>query len=695
MDNLISIDFETYLIDERNPSPKPVCLSYYYIDHKKEENKGIVIGFDGMEAFLKDILSSNKRIIAHNMRFEALVIDEHFKSLRPLLYRKIDNKELICTKVYEQLLDNIRKKPSYRFDLASMVMNYFNTDISEDKKNPDAWRLRYNELDGIALEDWPQEAIDYAIDDSVWAHKVYLEQKKEPLDIYLSVAADIYLNKMGNAGIAVDPKRVETLEQELLDKLTPKYKNLEKHELTVFDEKSGKYKKKMNNLRTFLTEKIETVEKTAKGTIATSSEAIERYMSAVKEGSEVAGIMQDYLDVMKYEKILTAFVSRLKKALPDEPLIRTNYRSAVSSGRTSSSSSSQYASVNMQQMPREVPNVTYDIRNCFVPRPGNCIVSIDYSGLELASTANQLKVLTGQTNMLDIVNSGKNPVDMHSMLAYRIMNIKEKTKETYESFVANKKKSPYKEYRQLAKPINLGFPGGIGYDTMRSLLAREGIYPKLVVLETSEYEESLSWKRSACRKEGYPVRVRRIGFREYQLIYDELVLLKQELFALYPDLEYFLTDGHYKYLTGHSKMVKNEFDEWEKEEMYAFEVGDFKRDWCMYTQVCNGLLMQSPAAIGAKKAMVKIIKMYGNSEVLKPLAFIHDEIVFEVKHDDKMYNLIKDISEIMIDEMQSELPHVRIAVEAEAFEYWKKAGGFYDVTYFKDPKSFDLKTIDN
>ena len=690
---LIAIDFETYLISAEEPIPRPVCLSYYYIDDNGAEQTGIVTGRDGMEAFLSEQLSSQKKIIAHNFNFEAQVIDKHFPNLRSLLYGKFERKEVICTKVHEQLIDNIRKKPLYSVALDRLVKHYFEVDISEDKKNPDSWRLRYGELDGVPLDNWPEEAKRYAIDDSKWAYEVHLKQKETPMDTDLSIAADFYLNKMGLYGVLVDPNRVETLESELNEKLKPRYESLMAVGLCGL-KKNGKYGKKMNNLREYIKEHVENVEKTAKGTVATSSESISHYLAAMDEDSEPAKVLQNYLDVMKYEKILTAFVSRLSQAVAQEDkLVRSNYKAVVSSGRTSSSTSPQYASVNIQQMPRSVEDVTWDIRNCFVPRPGYKICSIDYAGLELASTAHQLKNLTGKTDMLNIINSGEKPVDMHSMLAYRIMNLKEKTKETYETFVANKKSAPYKDYRQLAKPINLGFPGGIGYDTMRSLLAREGINPKLVVLETAAYEDSLVWKRGACRKEGYPVRIRRIAPREYQLIYDELFLLKQELFSLYPDLEYFLQEGHNKYLTGEFKMVKNEYDEWEKEPMYAFTVGDFRRDWCMYTQVCNGLLMQSPAAIGAKRAAVKIMQVYGNSSIVRPIAFIHDELVFEVSETCDLKAVIADLSETMIDEMQTILTDVRIAVEAEVFDYWKKAGGFYEALYWKDPDNkFDLRS---
>jgi len=684
MVKLIAIDFETYLISAEEVIPRPVCLSW-----ADDLNTGLVATKTEMETVLKNYLEDdNVVIIAHNAEFEGNVIDKHFPNLQSALYKKFLDGKFTCTKVYEQHISNIEQRGLHSFALDSLVKKYFKLDISEDKKNPDAWRLRYHELDGIPVDEWPEEAKRYAIDDSKWALKIYKLQQENKLNIDLSVCADFFLNKMGNLGITTDHDRVLLLEKELIAKLTPKYKALEEKGLTQLGI-NGKYKKNVNNLRAYITENVTALEYTAKGSVAVASEVLVRYLGSLPEDSKVKDTLQNYIDIMKSEKILTAFVSRLKEA---NPYIRSRYKAVVSSGRTSSSTSQNYPSVNIQQMPRAVQGVTWDIRNCFIPRKGYKIVSIDYAGLELASTAHQLNSLLGMHDMLDTINSGEEPVDMHSMLAYRLMNLKEKTKETYKSFVSKKKEAPYKDYRQLAKPINLGFPGGIGYDTMRTLLARDNIFPKLQVLESSPFENQLTWKRSRCRKEGYPVRIRRVEEKKFELIYDELVGLKQELFGLYPDLEYFLKNGHLNFLTGNHKMMKNEYGEWEKEPMYGFEVQGFNRDWCTYTQLCNGLLMQSPAAIGAKKAMVEIIRRFSGDKRIHPLAFIHDEIVFEVLTNDEMYAIIEEISEIMIDKMQSVLKDVRITVEAEAFDYWKKAGGFYEKTYWKDANNKELKS---
>ena len=182
------------------------------------------------------------------------------------------------------------------------------------------------------------------------------------------------------------------------------------------------------------------------------------------------------------------------------------------------------------------------------------------------------------------------------------------------------------------------------------------------------------------------IRIERISKVEYALVYDELVGLKAELFSLYPELQRFLKEYHKRGLTGETKAMKNDYGEWEKEPMYAYKVGDFQRDWCTYTAYCNGFLMQTPAAIGATMAMSNIIEKYQDSDNVIPLAFIHDEIIFEVKDDKYKFSFIEDIANILIDSMQDTLPYVRITVEASLMDYWKKSGGEWEKTYSKAPK---------
>lgn len=679
----IAIDFETNLISELEPCPAPICLSLF--DGK---NKELLVDLKEIETRLQKLLiDNNTYIITHNAQFELNVIDTHFKALRDLIYIKLEKGKIICSKVVEQLINCNRERPIHSFSLSNLVNNYLKVDISEDKNDKNSWRYRYSELKNVPLKNWPKEAVKYAIDDSIFAYTIYVyHQKEHQIEYKDSVKADFYLNKMALQGMDVDLDRVLLLEKEVKALMKPNQDLLIKEGL-LEETKKGTLKRNLIRFKHFCETEVENqiLEKTSKNNISTSAESLTKYVAHTKteKGRE---ILNAYLNLMKYDKVCTTYIQRLKTS---KGKIRTSYSAVVNSGRTSSSTTEFYPSVNIQQMPREIKNVTWDIRNCFVPRKGFKICSIDYSGLELASTAHRLKQLTGRTNMVDIINKGNTPPDLHSLLAYRIKNIKERTAVTYEEFVSKKKESGFKEYRQLAKPINLGFPGGIGYDNMRTILSKEGIHPKIEILATARYEERLVYAYRAAKSKGYPVRIRRAAWNEYQLIYDELVLLKETLFGLYPDLEYFLKEGHLKYTTGKIKKVKNEFNEWENEPMYKFEFLDFKRDWCMYTQICNNSLMQSPAAIGAKRAISEVVKKYGNSEDMRPLAFIHDEIVFEVIDDIenkhiRLKDICKDVSEIMLDKMQEVLYHVRIAVEVEVFDYWKKSGGFYTKQYWKN-----------
>lgn len=676
----IGIDFETHLISKDSPNPKPVCLSYYFVDSNQNIRQDILVK-DEIESFLLKILSSSEtRIIAHNATFELLVIHEHFPNLKSLVRNKLELGHIICTQIFQVLLDNVvvRKNASPNYSLKALIKYYYDVDMV---KGGDSWQLRYQELEFIPKADWPKEAIEYSLADAKWCYKLFMEHQKQNLNITYapSVEAAFYLNHAGTQGMTVDPNRVNTLEKEISNILKPHYQFLISKELVEF--KKGKYKKALGKLRDLLAKNLD--EKflifTPKGGLKLSEEALSTYI-ANAEG-EIKAVLEAFLAIAEYEKIQTAFISRLSGA----EIVRTTYNSVVRSGRTSSRTSDHYPSINIQQIPRKVNNVTYDIRNCFVPRGGYVICSIDYSGLELASCAHRLAIVTGENAMQHLLNAGTEPADLHSTLAAKIKSSTESTIITATDFLAHKKDKGYAEYRQLAKPINLGFPGGIGYDVMRTTLAKEGIYPKFKVLDSCKYEKPLQITARQLRKKGYAVRVRQVKWDLYQLVYDELVELKRQMFSLYPDLAAFLGEEHTKYLNGKTKKVKNEFGIWETEELYDLQVETFIRKNVTYTEFCNGMLMQSPSAIGAKKAFVGAAKEFFDHPEVRVLAFIHDEILFEIKNNENMVKNIARASEIMIDKMHEVLYSVRIAVEAEVANQWQKAGGFYSKTYWKDP----------
>lgn len=646
---LVAVDFETYLIDKTAIFPKPVCLS----------------AFNGTEAFLfrgqemfdyLDKALEEDTIIAHNAVFECGVIIKHFPSLQEKLFNALDEDRIVCTKINEELLDNGREKKVNRYNLAHLVQHYFNEDISAGK-GEDAWRMRYSELENV--EHWPQEAIDYAIDDSIWAYKVH--QRQGVLEYKLAVKAAVYLNLIGSTGMLLDNSRVDILKKEVTEYLQPRYNYLIEHDLCVFDK--GKHKKQMKKLAEYISDLEIDKRYTAKGNIKVDGESLDNYLAQLPEDK----VLKTFYEISKYEKILSAYLNRMSET----DVIYTQYSTTKTSGRSSSNSSSLFPSMNIQQMPRQVPNVSYDVRNCFIPRKGFKLLSIDYAGLELCSTAHQLYKFYNRSKMRDLLNQGDEPTDMHSMLAARLQHV------TYEEFIKNKAK--YKDVRQKAKPINLGFPGGIGYEVMRNQLWKDGIKTQYKILHTEEKKRNLHYFLHQLSRPD--LRIARTKKNEYALVQDELVLLKRQFFDLYPELEWFLKEGHLKFQDGGVRYVKNDFDEWEEEPTHTYTIAGYTRTGCTYTALCNGYLMQTPAAIGAQHAVCKIVNKYYNHPDVQPLAFIHDELVFEIKEDRK--DIVENLAYMMIDEMKKVLSSVRITVEASMMDQWQKEDGFWTEKYWK------------
>lgn len=651
---LRAIDFETNPISVGAIFPSPICVSTH-----SENGSNLYIGKD-MEQRLYKWLREDT-IIAHNATFELCVILTHFPNMKDIVQKALEEDRIICTLINEQHININREKPLNKMNLAALVLHHFKTDISETK-GEDSWRTRYNELEHTPLIQWPKEAVDYAIDDSVWAYKLHKQQIN--VESSLSLKCSVALNMMASEGMTISPERVETLKKEVMEFLQPKYDFLIQEGFCSPVKNKDIPKKKVKKLKEYIEVMPLEFMYTAKGSISVTGEAIEYYRNQIENP-----ILKAFSEIAEYEKVLSSYVSRME----GENIIYTSYSTVKNTGRTSSSGSTLFPSLNIQQLPREVKNVTYDLRNCFIPSPGFKILSIDYAGLELASTSHQLYSVYGRSKMRDTINEGESPIDMHSKLAAYLKKM------SYTEFLERKKE--LKHVRTLAKPINLGFPGGLGFDTMRKLLYMAGIKTKFKILHKAIRKEHLSHLLFSLKAPD--LRIARLNKEEWALVQDELVELKRAFFSLYPELEDFLKHKHKEFIMkGSTKWSKNEYGEWELDDMYKYSVGGFERSWCTYTAFCNGFLMQSPAAQGAKGAVCAIYNKYVDNKDMFPKAFIHDEILFEVREGRE--DLIEEASCIMIEEMQKVLNSVRITVEASLANEWTKTNEYWTKQYWRN-----------
>ena len=115
---------------------------------------------------------------------------------------------------------------------------------------------------------------------------------------------------------------------------------------------------------------------------------------------------------------------------------------------------------NVQNQRRDKPGRP-SVRECFVARPGRCLIAIDHTGLELSTLAQCCIWLLGAHRMADRINAGE---DEHSHIGCAILHM------TYADFRAalkGEQKYVAKNARNNGKVVNFGCPGGMGWRTLR------------------------------------------------------------------------------------------------------------------------------------------------------------------------------------------------------------------------------------
>lgn len=340
------------------------------------------------------------------------------------------------------------------------------------------------------------------------------------------------------------------------------------------------------------------------------------------------------------------------------------------------------------------PKLTWEVRNCYVAREGYKLVTIDYNNLELLATGHQLKEVLGWSELVNIINEGEVPTDLHSKYAAMLMSREQKKDVTYEEFIANKKVKEYAAYRQKGKPMSLGRPGGMGIDTIGVQCKKEGIelgYKEIIKCDNESLIKRKFWQHCKGRPN---LRIKRTGRKEWAIVYDEVVGLRDALDELYPCLKTFLKETHKKFIIPNEmKLTFNEWGEKEWEPYYKFNSMGVSRKYCTYTEFCNGFLMQSPSASMAKKAGYDMFRKFEDNPDVHMLFFIHDEFGLEIKDDGNLKKHIYEACEVMIDACRDMLYHVSCAVEWSINDYWSKANNQEDGVCYKKLQHKELQHL--
>ena len=700
MAQVIGWDVETHRIEDGNITPRLVCLSMaggedtlaaakewwringadVYVGGQRDTDISctpsgdweIVTGRDKADDLLCFGVEQADVLVAHSGAYDWGVMMNENDGWTDILFHLIEEGKIADTRVRQMLLaistdefqfDKGMKLPPKGFGLAYCVLKYFGKDISGDKKDPMAWRLRYSELDGIPVTVWPRKAVRYAAEDATWARRVYLKQaipkqiKTYPVVDNLGVvvnekeqvAAALSMQLMAIHGVYTDRDAVDSFSSEVEKTANKNHEvakalgflrinrckfcegtgwNGEVGALNVcsacygYDDRSCQAKAVYNfrGTKPFKVSKdsgrLRALISRAYGGDPPMSAASSRFPGGqVKtdadtlKGSGDSGLIQ-YEDTLSAQKLLNTYVPTLKLGI-DKP-ITSSPNVLVRSGRTS------WRRPNFQNPPR-----ADGFRDCFIPRDGKVFASIDYASLELATLAQVCLHLFGYSQLADLINGGTDP---HLWFAAKLAGI------DYEEAVALRDSGDpmIKERRQNAKIANFGLPGGLGVNTL--VVYAKGFGVKLTFNEADDLIKS--WKSS------------------------------------FPEMkEYFKMMSNADRSTGGSFVLQ--------------QLGSNRvRGGCFYTSGCN-TLFQGLAADGAKAAMWDLTKqmyidrtspLYG----VRCWAFIHDEFLFEGP-EETAHVWAPHASKIMVAAMKRFTPDINIeAVPALMTRWFKSAEERYD-----------------
>jgi hypothetical protein len=325
------------------------------------------------------------------------------------------------------------------------------------------WRLRYGELDGVPVEQWPPAARDYASRDASATLEVYQAiVRKFPADVLKPGPAEAYASlayQLTHAwGVKTDATKVNALRQATTERLLAWREDLVKAGLVKVGKphpKTGlvKYTKDTKQAKARMLGVLPDPPKTATGEVSLDEEAC-----ALSGDS----LLQTYSAYGRADTFLGR-VEDLANGV-DFPL-QCRFDTLLDSGRSSASSgkgkkkgtwSGPMRGTTIQNMGQEG-----GARETLTPRPGRVFVQADYARCELHAAGQYFLDTFGYSMLAKVLNSG---VDIYTWFGEHAFP------------------GAGKAGRKPSKPIVLGTPGGMG-PTLLAITAQTGYGVTMTVEE--------------------------------------------------------------------------------------------------------------------------------------------------------------------------------------------------------------------
>jgi DNA polymerase I-like protein with 3'-5' exonuclease and polymerase domains len=690
-DGAMAFDTETTLI-EPGVTPELIVLTF------ATNHAAYIVSPDQLPEWVQMVAASGCPLVAHNFAFDYHVVHHALDFVEDIRVWKqmVEDNRVWDTMILDfliRLANGEEDGPLRPSSLLDLCKHYLNTDIS--KALQCEWYQWYQK----PLEEVPDEFLAYALHDARATRELYNElhpvakhlashnncviEEFGYLTHHTQIKGAIALADCSKVGIKVDQKAQQEVGVEIKLQIQDRVNWLTEHYPSLF--KRDVVKKRKGQL----------IVNPITGVPSIDSKALRVYLLSVAaelnlpnksipmtDKSQEITTSGDFWSEHKHPFIqawqdmtnkatLLNFVDQIKIGS-----VNPKYQALVRTGRTSCSKP------NLQQMPK-----AEWFRKLFVPRDGTTFVIADYNAIELRCLAAICKSRFGFSRLAETFAEG---VDPHAYTAASLLNMEFKT------FMGLKSTEPKKfaKYRQAAKAVNFGVPGGLGAKALMAYsLAQYGVEMTLdqakewknkmiteIYPELSLYLEQQTLNNMAYNLQSTPGEIcnsfgiKGAGIFAFSAIAD-VVAGKKENFKgkayqstfrryVWDSLDIVNRDNGLDFLIRSRRGSQNL-----RRRLFGSTVVTLTgrvRGSAEYTESCN-TQFQGLASDGAKLALYEV------SQVYPVVAFIHDELVVEVPTEGAGLHMDR-----VVKMMETQMDRVLFGivgskVEAQLSATWSKA----------------------
>lgn len=468
---IVGIDSETRLIRPGLGAPPPVCFTW---SSGPENSRLWHVNFCNLERKLKRVLESGDAIHGVHIAYDWAVAMAAFERLKELIFRAYFENRIHDCSIDQRMIDNAvgqldghpvvndaydpsqpkrgKNKPfrwlHHKYGLQPLVQRLLGRYVP---KGADTWRLRYQELEDVRPELWPEDAVRYAISDAVepvliHAKQLLLEpprgytipdcladsgpQAEQAFALYLMTCRGIRTDRRLCLKLIeatkVEIKRCREIIRDngLLIKGVKNQAASRDYMLGALLEGAGlenTTKLKRRLLR--LVHESDDTQSSDKRTVTVDLEDTEIAVKLTKTGEiclDADACKSTHDPVLRALSTYTSASSLKKKAelmlLGASLPLQTKFNTPMATARTSSSKQSGNALIgdNFQNFRRNaMANEAGDLlpgqRECVIARPGFVLGSLDFAAVEMRCKAQLAIWQLGWSDLAESLNAGKNP----------------------------------------------------------------------------------------------------------------------------------------------------------------------------------------------------------------------------------------------------------------------------------------------